>query len=165
MVMARWAKLLPGVLMLVVAGAFLAKPTVPFTVSSGGFSVDGRQCLYRVVDGRLEYLIVLDGEWLRGGDRATLGGTDFSFQRTDGRAFQMRSTAPGVLLIDEHEFHLRDGVIFLVTVHSDGNQCRQVPVSFEAADIPHLEVESHVRNRLERVVRDYAEVRLFLGRG
>ncbi len=161
--MARWAKLLPGVLFLVVAAAYLAKPTVPFTVSSGGFIVDGRQCVYRVADGRLDYLIALDGEWLRGCERATLGGTDFSFQRADGRAFQMRA-APGVLIIDGQEFHLRNGTMFLITVHPGGNQCRQLPATFGEANIPRLDVEPHVRDRLEQVVNDFTEVRLFFGR-
>ena len=77
----------------------------------------------------------------------------------------MRFAAPGVLLIDKHEFHLRNGVMFLVTVHPSGNQCRQLPATFGEANIPRLDLEPHVRDRLERVVRDYAEVRLFLGRG
>ena len=160
----RWAKLLPGVLVLVVAGSFLAKPAMPYTVSSGGFVVDGRQCFCRIVDGRLEYLIVLDGEGLRGSDRGTLGGSDFSFKRADGQAFQMCAAAPGVLIIDGQKFHLRDGAVFLVTVHPGGNQCRQVPATFGEANIPRVDAESHVRDRLEQVVHDYSEVRLFLGR-
>jgi hypothetical protein len=161
--MMRWAKLLARILVLVAAWAFLARPPVPHSVSAGGFTVDGRQCLYRVADGRLEYLVILDGNWVRGCDRATLDDTDFLIERADGREFRMRSAAPEAMIIDGHEYRLRDGVVFLVTVHPDGNQCRQVPATFGAGGIPYPDPWPQVRERLGQLAHEFPEVRVFLG--
>lgn len=159
----KWAQLLAGVVVLVAAGAFLARPSGPRSVYSGGFDTHGRQCFYRVADGRLAYLIVLDGQWLQGTGRSTFGDWGCSFERPDGRTFQMHSRVRGALLIDGHEYRLADGALFLVTVEPTGNRCQQLTARFEGSN-PHPNDEPHARDQLERAARDFPEVRAFLGR-
>jgi hypothetical protein len=129
--------------------------------------VDGRQCLYRVADGRLDYLIVLDGQWLRWSDRSSgrtsTGGEEFEFKRADGRSFRMLF-AGTEMLIDGRAYQLRDGAVFLVAIEPGGNQCRQVPSATEVGGIPYPDSEPRVRDHLERVAGDFPEVREFLGR-
>ena len=130
--------------------------------------MDGRQCLYRVADGRLDYTVVLDGEWLRGrslaATRSSIRDEEFEFVRPDGRALRLRF-AGEVLAIDGQEYYLRDGAVFLVTVGPSGNRCRQVPTAFGVSDIPYPDGEPQIRDHLERGLRDFPEIRAFLGRG
>lgn len=130
--------------------------------SHGSVEIYNRLFHYNSENGEIRHVIVFDkpNVFVKDG---YLGGRERYFSTVDGFSFSMRYSNQHTIAIDGVEYAFSRGVVFLVQLNRNGNQCCQLPISFpHSADGP--DKPDVVRAELIRAAQENLTLRLFLER-